>query len=111
MRGEKPRTQLSWMADLRAGDVIAKGVNGPWRIVREVSRYKNGDLASVVLVIRRCSWTRRGVTILNYTDLRVFGYRRVARNAKMSTEMDAKIQRACAFKENCFSCHEARGIA
>ena len=104
------RSQLPWMADLRVGDVIARP-NGAWRIVRAVSRYKNGDLSSVTLAIRRCSWTRRGVTVLGYTDLRRLNYRRVARNAKMTTPLDDRIRQACEFRDHCVTCHEVRGVA
>jgi hypothetical protein len=51
------RKQLPWMNTLQVGDVISNG--GRWRVVREVARYGNGDLRSVTLVIRSCSWTGR----------------------------------------------------
>lgn len=68
--------QPKWMLTLKVGEVIARP-NGAWRIVRDLSRYANGELRSVCLVIRRCSWTRRCYTYLNANDLRTFGYRRV----------------------------------
>lgn len=108
------RMQLSWMHDLRVGDVIARE-HGPWRIVREVTRYKNGELRSVTVAIRRCSWTRRCSTILGYTDLRVMGYRRVARNAKLNGPLDARFAEAlcepASKRPYALSCHDVRGIA
>lgn len=102
------------MADVRVGDVIARP-HGPWRIVREVTRYKNGELRSVTLAIRICSWTRRCYTILGYTDLRVLGYRRVARNAKLNGPLDARFCEAitehAAKRPYALSCQESRGIA
>ena len=108
------RTQLPWMADVRVGDVIAKG-NGPWRIVREVTRYNNGELRSVTVAIRRCSWTRRCFTILGYTDLRILKYRRVARNAKLDGPLDLifdeALRESCSKRPYALSCHDVRGIA
>lgn len=108
------RTQLPWMTDLRVGDVIARE-HGSWRIVRKVTRYRNGELRSVTLAIRVCSWTRRCYTILGYTDLRVLGYRRVARNAKLDGPLDGRFQRAinepCSQRPYALSCQEVRGIA
>lgn len=74
---EYPHTvqQPRWMYRLQVGDVITNG--GPFRIVRELTRRRDGRLSSVILAIRRCSWTHRCYTYLNATDLRCMGYRRV----------------------------------
>ena len=89
-----------WFDDVQVGDVIAKP-HGPWRVVREVSRNRNGSLYSVTLAIRRCSWTHRCYTILNFTDLRTFKYRRIAGASirLKSRGIDAKI--AKAIREPC----------
>jgi hypothetical protein len=86
--------QPPWMMRVRVGDVIRR-FDGPFRIVREVTRYHNGELRSVTVVIRRCSWTGRCYTILNATDLRVLGYRPVrVKRRKLLSKMDRKIRRA-----------------
>lgn len=86
--------QADWMLTLKVGHVIARP-NGRYRVVREVSRYGNGDLHSVTLAIRHCSWTHRCCTILNYTDLRILGYRRVRVKARRLTKaIDKKITAA-----------------
>lgn len=106
--------QPRWMLTIKVGHVIAKP-KGPYRIVREVTRYANGDLRSVSLVIRRCSWTHRCYTILNYTDLRIFGYRRVRVKArKLNKEFDWKVaaaihQRAC--EPFILTCCDVEGMA
>jgi hypothetical protein len=84
-----------WFDDVKVGDVIAKP-HGQWRVVREVSRRPNGTLYCVYLAIRRCSWTGRCYTILNFTDLRTFKYRRISGAAirLKSRGIDAKIRRA-----------------
>lgn len=85
--------QLPWMKSLQIGDVITNG--GRWRVVREVTRYNNGDLRSVTLAIRSCSWTGRCYTILNYTDLRCLGYRKVnVAPRKLRGRLDRKIHAA-----------------
>ncbi len=67
--------QPSWMFTLQVGDVITNG--GRYRIVRDLMRRRDGRLHCVALAIKRCSWTHRCYTILNATELRIFGYRRV----------------------------------
>ena len=67
------RPQPAWMAALAVGSVIHRP-RGSWRVVREVSRYQNGDLRAVALAIKRCSWARRCYTILNANDMIQLGY-------------------------------------
>ena len=104
--------QPRWMLTLKVGHVIAKP-HGPYRIVRDVSRYGNGDLRSVTLAIRRCSWTHRCYTILNYTDLRIFGYRRVrVKPRTLHGTMDRKIIAAMhqpAFEPFILTCCDVEG--
>lgn len=96
MRGQPVgliRMQLPWMRTLKVGHVITNG--GPYRVVRDLSRYNNGDLSYVYLSIRRCSWTHRCYTLLSYTDLRMFGYRRVrVKPRRLNQPIDRKINEA-----------------
>ena len=88
------RQQLPWMRRVVVGSVLA-GDSGTWRVVREVSRYANGDLRSVVFAIRRCSWTHRCYTILGYTDLIQRGFRMVpVRPRRLRSKLDRTIRRA-----------------
>lgn len=88
--GPQPR----WMLTLKVGHVIARP-NGAYRIVRSVCRYGNGDLRSVTLVIKRCSWTHRCYTILNASDLRQLGYRRIrVRPRTLRSDIDRKVAQA-----------------
>lgn len=108
-----PRTQLEWMRTVAVGDVLQERA-GPMRVVREVSRYDNGDLRAVTLAIRRCSWTGRPYTVLGYTDLRVRGFRRVAHlRSPLRRPLDLKIQAAIRqeAKPYAASCCDVRGIA
>ncbi len=83
--------QPTWMLRLKVGHVIARP-NGSSRVVREVSRYRNGDLRSVTLAIKRCSWTHRCYTILNANDMKQLGYRRVPVKARrLNKRIDRKI--------------------
>jgi len=84
-----------WFDHVKVGDVIARP-GGRWRVVREVNRRRNGTLDSVTLVIQRCSWTGQCYTILNFTDLRNMGYRRIS-GASLRLKkcgIDAKIRQA-----------------
>lgn len=88
---KQTRTQLPWMKHVKVGSVL-RGPNGIFRIVREVTRYQDGDLRSVTVTIRSCSWTHRCYTILNYTDLRILGYRLLrVKPRKLTSDFDRKI--------------------
>lgn len=105
--------QPEWMMRVKVGDVLRR-FDGPFRIVREVSRYKNGELRSVTFAIRRCSWTGRCYTIYGNVDLRVLGYRLVqVKRRKLTSKMDRKIHRAihepCTQKS--LTCCDVEGIA
>lgn len=107
------RTQLPWMKDVVVGSVLARR-HGPWRVVREVCRYQNGDLRSVTFAIRRCSWTHRCYTIYGYTDLRVMGFRMVRVPPRtLRTRLDRRIH--VAIHEPCtrksMSCCDVEGVA
>lgn len=86
--------QPAWMISLKPGHVIQRP-GSRFRVVREVSRYRNGELRSVTLAIRHCSWTGRCYTILNASDLRILGYRRVpAKRRTLRQSMDRKFAKA-----------------
>jgi len=108
------RLQLDWMRTVEVGDVLQER-QGAMRVVRRVTRYSNGDLATVTLAIRRCSWTRRAYTVLFYTDLRIRGFRKIARlRSPLRRPLDLKIQAAIAqnaWEPYCATCSDARGIA
>jgi len=107
------RQQLPWMADVVVGSVLASR-GGPWRVVREVNRYQNGDLRSVTFAIRRCSWTHRCYTIYGYTDLKTHGFRLVpVEPRKLRGRLDRKIY--VAIHEPCtqksMTCCDVEGVA
>jgi hypothetical protein len=108
------RTQLPWFRDLAVGDILQER-SGAFRVVRDITRFPDGDLMCVKLAIRRCSWTRRAYTCLWYTDLRVRGFRKVANvRATLTRPLDLKIQAAIhqnAWEPKCATCHDTRGIA
>jgi hypothetical protein len=82
--------QPSWMAAVKVGDVLRSG-SKTLRVVRKVSRFKDGSLRSVTFSIRHCSWTRRPYTVMGYTDLRLLGYARVGANLKLESPLDREL--------------------
>lgn len=103
------RLQSPWMATVRVGDVL-ESANGAQRVVREVKRYKDGELRSVTFAIRRCSWTGRCYTILGYTDLRYRGFRKVGR-VRMGSAVDWKIYKEIkSHAKPKLSCCYVRGV-
>lgn len=86
------RWQLPWMRHVVVGSVL-RSRSGALRVVRAVGRYQNGDLRSVSCTIRHCSWTHRCYTVINYTDLRILGYRLVrVPPRRLRSKMDRQIQ-------------------
>lgn len=107
------RNQLPWMADVVVGSVL-RSRSGAWRVVREVNRYRNGDLRSVTFAIKHCSWTHRCYTIYGYTDLRAMGYSMVpVKPRALRTRLDKRINRAihepCTQKS--MTCCDVEGVA
>ena len=108
------RPQPAWMAALVAGSVIHRP-RGSWRVVREVSRYQNGDLRAVALAIKRCSWTRRCYTILNANDMIQLGYgpvpvgRRKLRG-RLDRDINRSIHQPC-WEPRILTCCDVEGVA
>lgn len=86
--------QPRWMRTVQVGDVIQTKYGSP-RIVREVTRHHDGRLRSVAVVIKHCSWTHRCYTILNATDLRCLGYRKLRLKRKaLDSDFDRTVRAA-----------------
>jgi hypothetical protein len=102
------------MASVRIGDVL-EDCNGTQRVVREVTRYKDGDLCSVTFVIRSCSWTGRPYTILNYTDLRYRGFKPTGFRKRLGSVFDWKLYSEIKSKrpwpQRNLGCCDVRGVA
>ena len=84
-----------WRDTLKDGDIIyLRGKKTNPRIVRKVS-YKNGFLTAVTMVIKNCSWTGRGTTTYNRTDLGWLGCTkaRIRLKAKKLNKIDEEIQK------------------
>jgi hypothetical protein len=80
-----------WFAFLRVGDVL-RSPSGALRVVRLVSR-REGRLTAVCFAIRRCSWTRRPLTVYNRYDLKR-GWSHVGARVRLDSELDRKIARS-----------------
>jgi len=103
------------MRDVVVGSVLL-APSGDFRVVREVHRYRDGDLRSVTLAIRRCSWTKRAYTILNYVDLIQRGFRLVPVKPRRLTKPEDKLffkaRHAATWKGSCalMSCCDAEAL-
>mgnify|MGYP001614383358 CR=1 FL=1 len=106
------RRQLPWMKDLRAGDVLWNARCTDVRVVRQVSRFSNDDLRCVTLVIRRCSWTTRCYTVLNYTDLIYRGFHPAPLRAKFVRLVDHHIEKNIRNAAECqtLTCCDVAGV-
>jgi hypothetical protein len=109
------RRQLPWMKDVAIGSVLAEG-SGTWRIVREFSRYSNGDLRAVTFTIRHCSWTGRCYTVCGYVDLIYRGFRMVrVKPRALRTKLDRRIRKAITGNESkphySMKCCDVEGVA
>ena len=108
------RPQPDWMMRVQVGDVIRRG-DGPFRIVREVTRYGNGELRSVTLAIRRCSWTHRCYTVLSYTDLIHRGFTKVpVKPRKLTSLADRAVTAAIhqpAWEPRLLTCCDVEGVS
>lgn len=108
---KRPRKQKPWMRTIRIGDVL-EDCNGTQRVVRSVSRYKDGDLRSVTFTIRGCSWTGRCYTVLTFTDLNYRGFRPTGVRRRMGSALDWKIHQEIRRNGRPrMGCCDVRGIA
>lgn len=119
------RTQdPDWFDFLRVGDVLQRGKDGPYRVVRHVSRWERigrgkverdrGPLRYVAFTIRHPSWTGRCHTHLAAADLKTQGYRYIGVRLPLTSELDAKID--AALKQPCgepyvLTAKDVRGVA
>jgi hypothetical protein len=108
------RKQLPWMAGVVVGSVLREG-SGAMRVVREVTRYNDGDLRCVTFAIRRCSWTHRCYTILGYTDLIQRHFSMVpVRPRRLRSALDRVIHTAIhqpAWEPYAAKCCDVEGVA
>ena len=85
-------THGTWPYTVKPGDVL-ETASGDLRVVRKCVTGASGYTTWVHLVIRRCSWTKRCYTVLNYHDLKGRGFRPTGLLVKLDTKTDRKIAR------------------
>jgi hypothetical protein len=106
-----PCRQPAWFSRVVEGSVIAER-SGTWRIVRKVHRSPNGKLWGVTLVIRRCSWTKRCYTVLNYQDLLQRGFRLINVPPRaLRGRVDREIAKVIRTGSRALSCCDVEGVA
>lgn len=104
-----------WRDTLKEGDILTNGKT--FRIVRQVyfRTYKvQGKpplLLGVVLTIMRCSWTHRAYTHVGRSDLTWRKYTRVPGvRAKMTTPLDAKVNKCIRNNDRSLDCCDVHGV-
>lgn len=106
--------QLSWMQKVRVGSILRNKRGTDYRVVRAVSRYKNGDLCTITLAIRVCSWTSRPYTVLFSNDLIQRGYSLIEGvRVKLDRGVDRLIERSFSAKraDLCpIRCYQVKGV-
>lgn len=108
----RPRKQLDWMKDVKVGDLIGKSLASV-RVVRHLSRFPDGDLRCVSLVIQKCSWTHRYYTVLNYIDLRLLGFKKFGHLKNLDSEIDRQIAKDVSYEhrfDNRLDCCDVKGL-
>lgn len=86
-----------WTNSIEKGDVL-RARSGALRIVRDVkhSLVTRGGRAhvrtSVSFLIKRCSWTKRCVTVLHSNDLKSQGYVKTGARSKLNTAFDWAVE-------------------
>ena len=103
------RRQEPWMIFVKPGDVL-KTPSGDYRVIRKLSRYPDGDLRSAYFAIRRCSWTKRGYTVKQASEL--FGWEFVAARDLPKTRLDLALA-SCIIHHNGpqISCCDVESLA
>lgn len=99
-----------WFDTVQVGDVL-EAPGGRHRVVREVSRYRNGELRSLTFAIKKCSWTGRPYTQYGFTDLRMQGWRPTGVRIRLDSEMDVWLQADInSFNCRTVTCCEAKAM-
>lgn len=98
-----------WPYTVQPGDVISNGKD--IRVVRSASQDPNsGYTTRVNLAIRKCSWTGRSTTCINYIDLRMRGYKPIGIRAETDTQIDRLLELDAQGKSQFLSCCDVKGL-
>jgi hypothetical protein len=106
-----------WISEVRPGDVVRSKKNGDLRVVRQVTQHRCKlpycrpgckAMRSFTLLIRHCSWTGRGYTILFPTDMRL-RYEPTGANVGIDQGIEAllKLEKG---REKLLTCCDMKGL-
>jgi hypothetical protein len=87
-KNAKPKKD--WRDELKANDILITK-SGDLRVIRDAVYFRDGILRSVILAIRKCSWTRSSTTMYSRADLKTLKFRKAFVKFK-PTEADDKFQ-------------------
>jgi hypothetical protein len=83
----------AWRDQIKVGDILSTP-SGDERVVREAIYYKpddrfgrGGKINYIVLAIRNCSWTGRGCTFINRSDIRARRFAPTGRTFEVLTDV------------------------
>ena len=84
-----------WPFTVRPGDIL-RDANGVCRKVIEANTGRSGYTTTVTFLIKRRSWTSRPITVLNYVDLKMRGFKPIENVRVPLTVLETLIQKETA---------------
>jgi len=107
--------EKDWRDDLKAGDILITK-SGDLRVIREAWYFNDGTLGSVILAIRKCSWTRRPYTSYDRSALKSLKFKKAQvkfKPKKYDHEFDQYIKTRWerSVTDRSFTCFDAKNFA
>src|SRR6188768_3660544 len=100
---------MNWIDNIKPGDSIILGKS--LRLVRSVTRDREGHVHYITLAIRKCSWTKRAYTVYSKTDLKHKGKPTRAPRIKLDKPSDKKLRKCFEdpYAKQCLDCCDVLG--
>lgn len=101
---------MKYLQGIQKGSVL-RFPNGDLRVVRKATFWPDGNLHSVTLAIRRCSWTGRCYTVIDRVTLKHPGATLAhVKPRPLKKIMDRKIERAIGSLYKTVTCCDVHGV-
>lgn len=98
-----------WPYKVVPGDVISNGKT--MRVVRHASQDPDsGYTTHVSMAIRKCSWTGRSTTTINYVDLKQRGFKPIGVKVSLDAQIDILLKHDATGMSRLLSCCDVKGL-